>query len=155
LRLLIAQPDRIPNAIEELLRYSAPVPHVTFRVTTDVVTLDGVDIPTRQQVLVCLAGANRDPAVRNDPTVLDVTHPPRALLAFGHGIHFCLGAPLARLEARIAFSVLLRRYPNLRLAVPRPDLHWTHGDGLVLRGPAELPIRLGDSANSRCNGCCC
>jgi cytochrome P450 len=144
LRLLIVEPERIPDAIEELLRYTAPVPHATFRVTTDAVTLDGVEVPPGEQVLVCLAGANRDPDVRSDPTVLDVTRPPRAHVGFGHGIHFCLGAPLARLEARIAFSVLLRRYPNLRLAVPRRDLHWTHGDGLVLRGLAELPIRLGD-----------
>jgi cytochrome P450 len=146
LRLLTAEPDRIPDAIEELMRYWTPVQHATFRVTTDAVTLDGVEVPEGQQVLVCLAGANRDPDVRSDPTVLDVTRPPRAHLGFGHGIHFCLGAPLGRLEARTAFSVLLGRYPNLRLAVPRRDLHWTHGDGLVLRGLAELPIRLGDPA---------
>jgi cytochrome P450 len=146
LRLLIDEPGRIPDAIEELLRYTAPVPHATFRVTTDAVTLGGVEIPARQQVLVCLAGANRDPDVRDDPTVLDVTRPPRAHLGFGHGIHFCLGAPLARLEARVAFEVLLRRYPNIRLAVPRRELHWTHGDGLVLRGLAELPVKLDGAA---------
>jgi cytochrome P450 len=145
-RLLTAEGHRIPDAIEEFMRYSAPVPHATFRVTTDAVTLDGVEVPAGQQVLVCLAGANRDPAVRTDPMVLDVTRPPRAHLGFGHGIHFCLGAPLARLEARIAFSVLLGRFPNLRLAVPRRDLQWSHGDGLVLRGLAELPVRLGDPA---------
>jgi len=144
LRLLIEQPERIPDAIEELMRYSAPVPHATFRVTTEAVTLDGVEVPAGQQVLICLAGANRDPVVRDDPSVLDVTRPPRAHLGFGHGIHFCLGAPLARIEARVAFTVLLRRYPNLRLAVPRDELRWTHGDGLVLRGLAELPVRLGE-----------
>jgi cytochrome P450 len=143
LRLLAAEPDRIPDAVEEMLRFSAPVPHATFRVTTEAVSFDGVEIPAHEQVLVCIAGANRDPAVRDEPTSFDVTRPPRHHLGFGHGIHFCLGAPLARLEGRIAFAALLRRFPDLRLAVPREDLAWSHGDGLVLRGLAALPVRLG------------
>jgi cytochrome P450 len=143
LRLLCAEPDRIPGAVEELIRYAAPVPHATFRVTMERVELGGVAIPAGEQVLVCLGGANRDPVVRADPDVLDVTRPPTSHLGFGHGPHFCLGAPLARLEARIAFGALLGRFPDLALAVPRHDLHWTHGDGLVLRGLEALPIRLG------------
>jgi cytochrome P450 len=70
-----------------------------------------------------------------------VTH-----VAFGHGIHHCLGAPLARLEARVAFAALLGRFPDLRLAVPRADLSWSHGDGLVLRGLAALPVVLAPAA---------
>jgi cytochrome P450 len=142
LQLLAEEPERIAAAIEELIRYSAPVPHATFRVATEPVELDGVVIPAGKQVLVCLGGANHDPDVREDPEVLDVSSPPKSHLGFGHGPHFCLGAPLARLEARIAFTALLRRFPHLRLAVPRDDLRWSHGDGLVLRGLAELPIDL-------------
>jgi cytochrome P450 len=143
LRVLRDEPERMAGAIEELIRYAAPVPHATFRVTTEPVELDGVEIPARQQVLVCLGGANHDPAVRDAPEVLDITQPPKAHLGFGHGPHFCLGAPLARLEARVAFRTLFNRFPDLRLAVPRDDLRWTHGDGLVLRGLDQLPVHLG------------
>jgi cytochrome P450 len=141
-RLLLESPEAIHAAVEELVRYTAPVPHATFRVTTEAVVLDGVEIPAHQQVLICLAGANRDPVVRADPHRLDVTRPPRHHLGFGHGIHHCLGAALARLEVEVAFEVLFGRHPNVRLAVERADLHWSHGDGLVLRGLAELPVRL-------------
>ncbi len=143
LRLLRQDPERMPAAVEELIRYSAPVPHATFRVTTEAVDLEGVRIPAGKQVLVCLGSANRDPGVIDAPTVLDIGREPRPHLGFGHGIHFCLGAPLARLEARIAFSALLARFPHLRLAVKRSELQWTHGDGLVLRGLEQLPVRLG------------
>jgi cytochrome P450 len=132
----------LPAAVEELLRFTAPVPHATFRMTTEPVTLDGVAIPAGRQVLVSLGAANRDPAAFADPDRLDLTRPSGSHLAFGHGIHVCLGAPLARLEARIAFGALLGRYPALRLAVPRADLAWNRGDGLVLRGLAELPVLL-------------
>lgn len=146
LQLLAHDPSLMAGAIEEFIRYSAPVPHATFRVSTESVELDGVGIPAGKQVLVCLGGANHDPDVREDPTVLDVTRPPKSHLGFGHGPHFCLGAPLARLEARIAFTALLARFPQLRLAVPRDDLRWSHGDGLVLRGLAELPVHLGPAS---------
>ena len=136
----------MPAAIEELIRYSAPALHATFRVTTDAVTLDGVDLPAGEQVLICLGAANRDPDVYDDPAALDIGREPHPHLGFGHGIHFCLGAPLARLEARIAFTELLTRFPHLELAVDRHDLRWTQGDGLVLRGLDELPVRLGPPA---------
>jgi cytochrome P450 len=143
LQLLVADLDRLPAAIDELMRFAAPVPHATFRVTAEPVALDGVEIPGRQQVLVCLASANRDPDRFPAPDVLDITREDGPNLGFGHGIHFCLGAPLARLEARVAFDTLLRRHPDLRLAVDRDALAWTHGDGLVLRGLESLPVRLG------------
>ncbi|MGI8937908.1 MAG: cytochrome P450 [Iamia sp.] len=143
LSALQREPVLFPGAIEELLRFTAAVPHATFRVTTGAVELDGVDVPARQQALISLGAANRDPALVDDPDRLDITRRPSRHLAFGHGPHHCLGAPLARLEADVALRRLLHRFPDLRLAVPRDELAWTHGDGLVLRGLAELPVVLG------------
>lgn len=149
LSVLAAEPGLLPGAVEELLRYSAAVPHATFRVTTESMDLGGTTIPAGKQVLVCLAAANRDPSRWPDPDRLDLRRPTRPHLAFGHGAHFCLGAPLARLEARVALGVLLRRFPKLRLAVPRGDLAWSHGDGLVLRGLAALPVILSNDTRDR------
>jgi cytochrome P450 len=147
--VLQREPHLLPGAIEELLRFTAAVPHATFRVTTEPVDLDGVTVPAGQQVLVGLGAANRDPAHFADPDRLDVTRSARRHLAFGHGPHHCLGAPLARLEAEVALQLLLDRFPNLRLAVRREALAWTHGDGLVLRGLAELPVVLGPDRGRR------
>ena len=83
----------------------------------------GAGLPRRRQP--------RSDCVRDDPTVLDLARPAQSHLGFGHGAHFCLGAPLARLEGRVAFTALLARFPELQLAVDRDDLHWSHGDGLV------------------------
>jgi cytochrome P450 len=146
LQALLADPRRLPAAIDELLRFTAPVPHATFRVTSEPVTLDGVEIPAHEQVLVCLAAANRDPGRFPQPDVLDIGRRDGPNLGFGHGIHYCLGAPLARLEARVAFEALLGRYPELRLAVARDALTWAHGDGLVLRGLVSLPVVLGPAS---------
>lgn len=134
---------RLPGAVEELVRYTAPVPHATFRVTTDDLGLDGGLVPRHQQVLVCLAAANRDPTAFADPDRLDLSRRPGTHVGFGHGIHYCLGAPLARLEARVALDLLLSRFPGLALGVERSALAWSSGDGLVLRGLASLPLRLG------------
>jgi cytochrome P450 len=149
LRLLASDPALLPAAIEELIRFTAPVPHATFRVTTESMELAGVEIPAREQVLICLGAANHDPGFFEDPAGLDISREPRPHLGFGHGIHFCLGAPLARLEARVAFGSLLDRFPDLELAVDRRELSWAHGDGLVLRGLDELPVRLGAPNGSR------
>lgn len=143
LEALLADPGRLPAAIDELIRFTAPVPHATFRVTTQPVAVDGVEIPAHEQVLVCLGAANRDPARFSAPDVLDIGRRDGTNLGFGHGVHYCLGAPLARLEARIAFETLLGRHPALRLAVSRDALTWDHGDGLVLRGLTSLPVVLG------------
>ena len=119
------------------------MPHATFRVTAEAFELAAVEIPAHQQVLICLAAANRDASTIERPAVLDVTRPPHPHVGFGHGIHHCLGAALARLEGRIVFGALLGRFPDLRLAVDRDQLHWSHGDGIVLRGLGSLPVRLG------------
>jgi cytochrome P450 len=143
LELLLADLGQLRAAVDELIRFTAPVPHATFRVTTEPVTLDGVKIPPHEQVLVCLGAANRDPSRFPVPEVLDVGRGDGSNLGFGHGIHYCLGAPLARLEASVAFETLLGRHPRLRLAADRDTLAWTHGDGLVLRGLVSLPVILG------------
>jgi cytochrome P450 len=145
LQALLAHPGRLPAAIEELLRFAAPVPHATFRVTTEPVSVGGVEIPAHEQVLVCLGSANRDPGRFPSPDVLDIGRGDGPNLGFGHGPHYCLGAPLARLEARVAFEELLGRHPGLRLAASRDALAWARGDGLVLRGLVSLPVVLGPS----------
>jgi cytochrome P450 len=143
LQALLADFGQLPAAIDELIRFTAPVPHATFRVTAEPVTFGGVEIPVHEQVLVCLGSANHDPGRFPAPDVLDISRSDGPNLGFGHGIHYCLGAPLARLEARIAFETLLGRHPGLRLAVDRDALTWAHGDGLVLRGLVSLPVVLG------------
>jgi len=137
---LRADPTSIPKAVEEFLRYDAPVPHSTFRYTAAPLTLGGIEIPAGEQFIICLAAANRDADRYTSPEDLDLDRDEARHLAFGHGIHHCLGAPLARLEGHVALESLLRRYPEISLAVPAPDLHWGHGDGLVLRGLSELPV---------------
>jgi cytochrome P450 len=138
-------PALISGAIEEFLRYDAPVPHSTFRYTVEPVSIAGTVIPKGAQVIICLAAANRDEDRFADPDTLDVDRQMSRHLAFGHGVHHCLGAPLARMEGRVALGSLLGRFPQLALAVPERDLRWTHGDGLVLRGLSELPVMPGPS----------
>ena len=130
----------IAAAVEELLRYDAPVPHATFRYAIEPVTIGDVTIPAGAQVVIGLAAANRDPDRYANPELLDMDRAESRHLAFGHGIHHCLGAVLARMEGQLAIASLLARFPEFRLAVPVEELHWDHGDGLVLRGLAELPV---------------
>jgi cytochrome P450 len=143
LEMVRNDPDRIPAAMEELLRFDAPVPHSTFRYAVEQVEISGHSIPPGSQIIICLAAANRDPCRFAHPEGLDVERSEGRHLSFGHGIHHCLGAPLARLEGQIALNSLIRRFPRLRLAGERAELHWGHGDGLVLRGLSELPVLPG------------
>ena len=140
LAVLRAEPERLAAALEEILRYDAPVPHSTFRYAVEPVAISGTTIPAGAQVIISMAAANRDPGRYAQPDTLDVDRPYVRHLAFGHGIHFCLGAALARMEGQIALGSLLQRFPRLDLAVAVEDLHWGHGDGLVLRGLSELPV---------------
>ncbi|MGQ0775436.1 MAG: cytochrome P450 family protein [Pseudonocardiales bacterium] len=141
LALLRAQPHRLPAAVEELLRFDGPVQMATFRVTSEPVEIGGVTIPAGQIVIAGLLAANRDPAHLPDPDKLDLTREDTSHLAFGHGIHHCLGAPLARLEGRIALGTLLAHFPQLRLAVPPEQLIWR--PGLLMNGLTALPVALG------------
>jgi cytochrome P450 len=140
LALLRAQPHQLPSAIEELLRFDGPVQVATFRVTTEPTNIGGITIPAGEIVIACLLAANRDSRCTAQPNTLDITRTDNSHLAFGHGIHHCLGAPLARLEGRIAVGTLLTRFPRLRLAVPTEQLTWR--PGVLLNGLATLPVIL-------------
>jgi cytochrome P450 len=133
-------PGLIPDMVEEVLRYDGPISTSTLRFTTEPVTIGDADIPAGQLILVSLLAANRDHAQYERPDQFDVTRKPAQHLAFGHGIHYCLGAPLARVEAEIAFRHLLRRYPGLELAVPESRLAWR--PGMLMHGLTSLPVRL-------------
>ncbi|WP_406164946.1 cytochrome P450 [Streptomyces sp. NBC_00996] len=137
LQMLRDDPELLPGAIEEFLRYDGPVNPGIARFAREDVTVAGVIIPRGATVLVASAIADRDPAQFPDPDRLDIARPDNAHLAFGHGIHYCLGAPLARLEGQIAIGTALGRLPHLSLAVPRSELRWRSGG---LRGPAQLPV---------------
>jgi cytochrome P450 len=134
-----ADPSLLAGAVEEFLRYESPVQTSTFRVTTEPVVYAGVEIPEGEPVLISLLAANRDDKVFTDADQLDVARKEAGHIAFGYGIHFCLGAALARLEGRIAIGALLTRFPHLRLAAPVEDLRWR--PGMLIRGLAELPVR--------------
>ena len=127
----------LPTAIEELLRYDGPV-QATLRVAREDLEIDGNRIEEGSLVLVGIGAANHDPAVFNQPERLDIGRDPNPHLAFGFGAHFCLGAPLARLEGEIAFRVLLERFPNLALATEAPE----YRSNPVLRGLVSLPVSL-------------
>ena len=131
-------PGLIKPAVEELLRYDGPLETATERYAREDVTIAGVTIPRGEMVFAVLASANRDERQFDHADTLDLTREPNRHLAFGQGVHFCLGAPLARLEGQIAINTLLRRIPDLRLAVPRPSLR--RRPGLVLHGLKSLPV---------------
>ncbi|WP_052862306.1 cytochrome P450 family protein [Streptomyces sp. Tu6071] len=135
---LRAHPDAIPAALDELLRYDSPVSTATFRFTTERLTLGGTEIPAGRPVLIALGAANRDPARFAAPDTLDLTRDAAGHLAFGHGIHRCLGAPLAKAEAEIALGAVLRRFPAIQLAVPPEHIPWRRTR--LVRGPESLPV---------------
>ncbi|HLN71636.1 MAG TPA: cytochrome P450 [Streptosporangiaceae bacterium] len=137
---LRADPSLLGAAVEELLRYVNPVNNATFRFAVQPVEIDGVAIDPGEVVLVSLSGANRDPSRYADPDRLDLGRDTGGHVAFGHGIHYCLGAPLARLEAEIAFGALLDRFGEITLAVPPDELRWR--PSTLIRGLETLPVRL-------------
>ncbi|WP_371525131.1 cytochrome P450 [Streptomyces sp. NBC_01283] len=141
LAALRADPSLISGAIEETLRYEPPALAVTYRYASEPLTLGGVDIPKGDALILSLAAANRDPADFPDPDRFDIHRDPATTashLAFGHGIHHCLGAPLARMEGAIALRALLQRCPDLRLDGTNGTPAWRPS---LLRGLAALPVR--------------
>jgi cytochrome P450 len=130
----------LETGVEELLRYDGPVELATWRFATQSLTIGGQDIAAGDPVLVVVASADRDPDRFTDPDLLDLARRDNQHLGYGHGIHYCLGAPLARLEARTALGTLLTRLPDLRLAADPADLRWR--GGLIMRGLRTLPVEF-------------
>ena len=135
---LRAAPQLLPAAIEEVLRYRSPLQWMPRATTCDVELHDRV-IPAGKLVLPMMGSANRDPRQFPDASRFDIARDPNAHLAFGHGIHACLGAPLARLEARIALADFLDRVHTFELATDEP---WEPRQALSVHGPSQLPMRL-------------
>jgi cytochrome P450 len=142
---LRANPALLPLAVEEFARYYSPVDFANARYTTCDVDIGGSRILRGQAVLASLASANRDETKFERPEILHVGREPNRHVAFGHGMHHCLGILLARLEAQVAFATLLRRCPELRLATPRGALRWR--PSVLLRGLQSLPVSTSPRGN--------
>ncbi|MET9482759.1 cytochrome P450 [Streptomyces sp. NPDC006638] len=139
LKLLRAEPERIGDTVEELLRYiPGGAAGGLIRVATEDVEIGGETIRAGDGVIAVTNSANRDNRVWDDPDTFDITRKPGSHTSFGHGIHHCVGAQLARLEMRIALSTLVRRFPGLRLAVPESELPWKRN--VVIHSLEALPI---------------
>lgn len=149
MRALLAHPAQLADlradfsllggAVEEMLRYDGPVETCTERLALEDVEMSGVIIPAGSAVLISMADADRDPDRFKDPDRFDIRRDARGHIAFGHGLHYCLGAPLARLEGRIAIRSLLERCPDLALDADEAELLWL--PGLLIRGVRRLPVR--------------
>lgn len=138
---LQADPSLVPAAVEEMLRHSGPAKVFPLRFASEELFIGGQRIRKGDRVFVLLSSANHDPAKYPDPDVFDIARDASGHLAFGYGIHRCVAAPLARIEAQIGIATLLRRLPDMRLAVPVSDLEWR--PGLAVHGPVTLPVRFG------------
>ncbi len=136
--LKTGDPDALGRAIEELLRLTSPVFTVVYRFAKEDMVLGGAQVKAGEHVMISLAAANHDPHQFRDPETLDIHRDASRHLALGHGTHFCIGAPLARLKARIALRTLFDRFDDLRLAVPEADLTWT--PSLVANSLDHLPV---------------
>lgn len=133
-------PSLLPAAVEELLRFTSPVNHANDRFTTEDVPVGGVVIPAGEWLFSAISSANRDPARFPCPDRLDLGRETSGHVAFGHGVHYCLGAPLARMEAEVALGALLARFPRISLAVAPPELRWRPVS--LMNGLESLPVRL-------------
>ncbi|MBO0992711.1 cytochrome P450 [Bacillus sp. SD088] len=146
--MLLDRPDQLeklkadlslaPSAVDELLRFNGPATIAGPRFATEEIEIAGQKIKQGDMVLLVLSSANRDESQFTEPEELDIARKVNRHLAFGHGIHACLGKPLARLEGDIAFTTLLKRMPNLRLSVPRESITWSFS--LNSRSLTALPV---------------
>jgi cytochrome P450 PksS len=133
-------PALAESAVEELLRYTSPLEIASARLVREEARIGGTPIAPGELVLAVLGSANRDASQFPNPDALDIAREPNRHVAFGHGVHFCLGAPLARLEGRIALTTLFARCPDLRLAQPAESLRWRRSS--IFRGLEALPVTL-------------
>lgn len=140
LEALRANPALMPGAVEELMRYDGGVGVATFRFTKEDITLGEVTIPQGEVVVLSLGSANRDSEKFEDPDRLDITRHPVGSLAFGYGIHFCIGAPLAKLEAEIGLARLFDRFPDMKLATEPQQLQWKNSN--LMKGLVALPVTV-------------
>lgn len=134
------EPHLLASAVEEMLRYDGPASTAIRRFSIEDVKIGDVTIPAGDTVLLSLASANRDPETFADPDKFDVHRRENPHVSFGHGIHYCLGAPLARMEAQIAIDTLFRRFPSIALAVPATELCWR--PSFRTHSLRSLPVRL-------------
>ncbi|GGH84602.1 cytochrome P450 [Pullulanibacillus pueri] len=139
LETLKANPSLIHQAIEEMLRYNGPVEFSTSRWASEDIVFRGQTMSKGDLILIALDSANRDPEQFQSPETFDITRKYNRHLAFGKGIHYCLGAPLARLEGEIAINALIKRMPNLQLNTDSESLQWR--PGILIRGLTALPVR--------------
>jgi cytochrome P450 len=139
-RRLVEEPGLLPSAIEEMLRFNGPVETPFPRIAYQTIEMGGERVPQGDIVIPVLMSANNDPEQFDHPERFDIARDPNRHVAFGSGIHYCLGAPLARLEARIAIGSLLERHPNVSMAVADDELHWN--GGFFLRGVRALPVSV-------------
>ncbi len=140
LALLRHRPELMPSAVEEMLRYESPV-NMVARLTQSPWQIDELTVPAGETLYCLIGAANHDPAVFHEPERFDIRRSPNPQLAFGGGLHYCVGAPLSRLEAQLAFEALLRRFPHLALAEPDAAPRWR--PMINLRGLEALWVRGG------------
>jgi cytochrome P450 len=142
-QLALVQDDLslVPAAVEESLRHNAPVHAAAFRFAAEPLDLAGTHVAAGEAVQVSLAAASRDPLYFPDPDRFDLTRRPQGHLAFGHGLHHCLGAALARMEATVALSLLVRQRRSMTLTTDPALLNWR--SGTLVRGLGELPVDMG------------
>jgi cytochrome P450 len=143
-RKLRQDPSLLPGALEEFLRLEPPVPVATIRAAVSPIDIGDTQVAPGELVVLNLQSANRDESQFTNADQLDMTRSAGRHLTFGHGIHFCLGAPLARLECETAIGTLLRRFPDLHLAVPATELSWSQG--LFVHRLETLPLAFGRPA---------
>jgi cytochrome P450 len=140
LKLLQSDLSLMPGATDELMRYDGGVGVATFRFSTEDIPVGDVVIPKDQILALSILAAHRDPDRFPDPNRLDLTRRPLGVLGFGHGPHFCIGQPLAKIQSEVTFGRLITRYPDIRLAADPKELKWENGT--LLRGLITLPVAL-------------